>query len=439
MAKAPHTVRLRTYQVGFGDCFLLSFIYPGDDARHVLIDFGTTALPDCCSEGHMVRVAEDIRSVTGGKLTAVIATHRHQDHVSGFAGQKDGLGSGDIIRSLEPDLVVQPWTEDPKAARSFSGPVTAATADSALVGTLDHMHALSELVLLEAGRPGADLRLGQHVCQQLSFLGQDNIQNRAAVENLMAMGKAGRAEYLCYGAKSALEGLLPGVKVRVLGPPTLRQSDKIKRQRSRDQEQFWHLQALAGRAAAAEVGTPRLFPDAAVIEGKPANTRWLVRRLQDSSAQQLLSIVRALDRAMNNTSLILLFTVGARRMLFPGDAQIENWLYALKEAPDAEANRAELAAVNVYKIGHHGSLNATPKSLWSLFFDSHHKRGPKSRQPLSTVCSTMDGKHGHESSHTEVPRHTLVTELEERSDYFSTQSLTTKGKIFRDFKWKVAG
>ena len=51
----------------------------------------------------------------------------------------------------------------------------------------------------------------------------------------------------------------------------------------------------------------------------------------------------------------------------------------------------------------------------------------------------MDGKHGHESSHTEVPRHTLVTELEERSDYFSTQSLTTKGKIFRDFKWKVAG
>ena len=45
MAIKPVAVELRGYQVGFGDCFLLSFIYGENDKRHVLIDFGTTELP----------------------------------------------------------------------------------------------------------------------------------------------------------------------------------------------------------------------------------------------------------------------------------------------------------------------------------------------------------------------------------------------------------
>src|SRR5690242_12053280 len=40
------TVRVRMYQVGFGDCFLLSFEYKNkaERARHILIDFGTRQL-----------------------------------------------------------------------------------------------------------------------------------------------------------------------------------------------------------------------------------------------------------------------------------------------------------------------------------------------------------------------------------------------------------
>ena len=45
MARQPTSVEIRAYQVGFGDCFLLSFIYGEKDKRHVLIDFGTTGLP----------------------------------------------------------------------------------------------------------------------------------------------------------------------------------------------------------------------------------------------------------------------------------------------------------------------------------------------------------------------------------------------------------
>jgi hypothetical protein len=42
--------------------------------------------------------------------------------------------------------------------------------------------------------------------------------------------------------------------------------------------------------------------------------------------------------------------------------------------------------------------------------------------------STMEGKHGSLSSHTEVPRITLVRELQRQSDLFTTQQL--RGKNF---------
>ena len=111
MAKSPKGVSIRTYNVGFGDCFLLSFDYGGAE-RHVLIDFGSTGFPPGVPEDRMMQIANDIRERTKRKLHAVVATHRHKDHISGFA-TKGGKGTGDIIAALEPNIVVQPWTEDP--------------------------------------------------------------------------------------------------------------------------------------------------------------------------------------------------------------------------------------------------------------------------------------------------------------------------------------
>jgi hypothetical protein len=74
--------------------------------------------------------------------------------------------------------------------------------------------------------------------------------------------------------------------------------------------------------------------------------------------------------------------------------------------------------VNLYKVGHHGSRNATPKSLWDLFgsrgSEPHTKR-------LATLCSTRSGKHGSAKSGTEVPRRTLVEVLRAQSDFASTE------------------
>jgi len=115
--------------------------------------------------------------------------------------------------------------------------------------------------------------------------------------------------------------------------------------------------------------------------------------------------------------------------LFPGDAQLENWMFALKEAKNAKATRKLLAGVDLYKVGHHGSLNATPKTLWKLF---SRKGGPARRNRLTTVMSTMANKHGSVDRDTEVPRSKLVTALTDESNLVNTQKLTTKAKFVNE-------
>jgi hypothetical protein len=417
----PHGLTLRAYQVGFGDCFLLTFHYAKME-RHVLVDFGSTGQPETAGKDLMVRVAKDIQSKCGGKLHAVVATHRHKDHISGFATRKDGKGSGDIIASCDPDVVIQPWTEDPDAQPDATRATRLSSGSKAFVASLQSMHKVSEAVLaqVEQLRP----RLGLRLAEELAFLGDDNISNRSAVENLMTMGK--RRFYVQFGSRSGLESILPGVKTHVLGPPTLEQSEEISKQRSKDQAEFWHLRALSGDRTARTVS--RLFPKAASYDSEdlPAETRWFVSRMQNVYGNELLGIVRALDHAMNNTSLILLFEVGGKKLLFPGDAQIENWSYALGRANV----RRLLGGVNLYKVGHHGSLNATPKTLWNLFENRSARRSPAR---LQTVCSTMPGKHGSVDRSTEVPRTTLVKELKAKSDYFTTESLKGSKTVVKEF------
>ena len=65
-----------------------------------------------------------------------------------------------------------------------------------------------------------------------------------------------------------------------------------------------------------------------------------------------------LDQELNNTSVILL-----QKLLFSGDAA--NRELAIRTGP--EKYQSLLAGVNPYKVGHHGSSNATPKPLLKLF------------------------------------------------------------------------
>jgi hypothetical protein len=115
-------------------------------------------------------------------------------------------------------------------------------------------------------------------------------------------------------------------------------------------------------------------------------------------------------------------------LLFPGDAQIENWSYSLENEEICE----KLKSVDLYKVGHHGSLNATPRSLWDLFTQKRSRNG--SSPVMKTVVSTLAGKHGHSEDGTEVPRLKLVSELQEKTDYYSTQAMEPTADYFHDIK-----
>ena len=219
MANAPRSVTIRMYNVGFGDCFLLKFNYAIGD-RYMLVDFGSTSAPKKGPKNYMERIADDIKSECGGKLHVVVATHRHRDHISGFSTT---AGTGKVIASLNPDHVIQPWTEDPKARTA----ATAATASiytkgkadttkltAHFLASLQDMHEVAGVALQLSSNPNVG---GEETRAQLQFLGDDNLSNVSAVENLMAMGKRARAYYVHAGMRLSI---LPGVRTTVLGPPT---------------------------------------------------------------------------------------------------------------------------------------------------------------------------------------------------------------------------
>src|SRR3977135_1838902 len=125
----PVSVRLRMYQVGFGDCFLLTVEYdhPVDGnrkERQILIDFGTMrAHPQWDHKA----TAELIKEHSHGRLDAIVVTYRHRDHMSGLGVRADRA----IIHQLKPSRVIRPWTEDPNAATN------ATEATKTFMATLD--------------------------------------------------------------------------------------------------------------------------------------------------------------------------------------------------------------------------------------------------------------------------------------------------------------
>jgi beta-lactamase superfamily II metal-dependent hydrolase len=443
----PSKVTIRSYDVGFGDCFLLTFHY-GKQRKNVLIDFGSTAAAKKGVPLDMA-IAENIADVTKG-LDAIVVTHRHADHISGFTPRK-GKGSGDIIRKLAKNaVIVQPWTEDPKVKPKATAPQKGAGTSGkslamAQVRSMEAMHQVAAIVARRAGAidvsgltdegdaedsgvettasRSATLGISKGKVDKLRFLGETNLKNLEAIKNLMTMSSAAKRHYVSFGSKSGLERVLPGVEIDVLGPPTVAQSKDVLKERRNDQAEFWMLAARATNLTTS--ANKALFPDERFVAGTkaPRMARWFISKVRQIHSEQLFELVRIVDDALNNTSVILLFTIGKTRLLFPGDAQIENWQYALKLSDKKDQILKKLAAVNVYKVGHHGSRNATPKTLWKKF--KNKGKG------LLTLMSTKAGKFpGRPGSGTEVPRKTLLEELQAHSRLTNTQDLSGSKKDF---------
>ena len=265
----------------------------------------------------MKKVADDIAARCGrtngkgGRLHAVIATHRHADHINGFATKAKADApdaSGDVIRSLEPRFVVQPWTEDPDLDPKAIAPKEAAAVGGArgFAAQLAGMQSAAAGIAAEAARldtrrmslpgdnrdgaTGTPAAAGARRVERLEFigliqfLGEDNILNLSAVRNLIAMGKTKGAKPLYLHADSTANLDLPGVKTHVLGPPTIEQWDGIRKMRSDDEIEFWMLLGATGTRFTASGGAP--FPGRGCVEGArvPDHARWVRDHIRSARA-----------------------------------------------------------------------------------------------------------------------------------------------------------
>lgn len=413
MAATPARVRLRVYKVGFGDCLLLTITYrsalpDGRRERHLLIDCGT--MRGAPKGPTLTQVAELVAADCGGQLDAVVATHRHKDHIGGFGVD----GARHTFDTLSPKLVIRPWTDVPDDQRHEVG---LAAASLAFVATLDGLHRQAENV----GRFAFDNEAVRRRAEKLAELG---FKNTAAVALLEEWGRRSRAEYVTAGTVLT-PAELPGVQLRVLGPPTIEQVPSLTSYAKESEEYWFHLardgelSALLDAAGSVETAALDML---AQPDGVGA-AEWLLRALDKRRVSQGMELVEAFDDVLNNTSVILLIKIGSRTLLFPGDAQAENWSFSLDQALGVPGRRPDrrlrnlLAGVDLYKVGHHGSRNASPRRLTNLW---QPRIG--GANPLVSVLTTQQGVY-EKSAEGKVPRDQLVEGLAEFGPVHNTDDL----------------
>lgn len=381
--EAPESgVRLRMYNTGFGDCFLLAFKKQDGKPFYMMIDCGVHGQYKGGSN-QIRKAVKEINKATGGHLDLIAVTHEHSDHVSGFYLARE------TFKNMNIEHAWMAWTEnseDPQARRldkkkslMLSGIKAAQTALA-----LDGDHAAAE-----------------GIQNLIGFYEALNISTRESRDKVKAYIKANSPKYL--EAKKRPQEIpgVDGVRVFVLGPP--RDEEYLLRaspsKRNPEVYHGVHLRGEDSLAAALATASDTQMDDGTEERCMPfaGNHRisleqvrcnpelyefyhhhygfiagdeneW--RRIDMDWQNSADSLALALDSATNNTSLVLAIELvhSKKVLLFAGDAQVGNWLswhdggWTDKEGlGQGEHITAEdlLHRTVLYKVGHHGSHNAT--------------------------------------------------------------------------------
>jgi hypothetical protein len=392
---ARGAVRVRMYRQGLGDCFLLSFPGAKGDV-HVLIDCGVIlGTPDPVPK--MKQVVKDIAATTGGRIDLLVGTHEHWDHLSGFVQAREEFDK------LKVGAVWLAWTEDPHDDEA--GRLRANRKQKLAALQMGLAHLGPRLGAADAGTKC----LAQQAKQVLSFFGID----AAPAGGLGAAGGSGGtiADAMGWlqrkGPKYCRPGdvlPLPGVdrvRVYVLGPPTdlaklhqllsgsatygvtLRAADYdgaffgamfpppaapgADDERTQEQKDAYDQSMPFGPGYRIPEAAARQDPFFQGYYGAaPASDPEGWRRIDSDWLNGAAELALQLDSYTNNTSLALAFELpDGRVLLFPGDAQVGNWLswheVTWKDGKEELKVTARdlLNRTVLYKVGHHGSHNAT--------------------------------------------------------------------------------
>ena len=404
-------VQIRMYNVGFGDCFLL--VLP--DKRTILLDSGFHSQGKGKFGGNdlAAQIIKDLKEVRGeARIDVVIATHRHQDHVYAFNAEKwSEVAVGEVWL---------PWVEDrsnPQAQRLWKKQMKFAMQFAeALPGfnLSNEDRSVIEFMLWNSGTtiPGFELdgwsNAGALDCLHQGFSRRDRAKPRFLPEKVAF-------------PESFESPALPGVTVHVLGPP--RDPELIEElDPESDGETYRALALRAAMAGAALPGAQRVpspfgeawhVPDDAPGFSLEADE---VERLGVlAQGVDALMAAEKLDGMINSTSLVLMLEIGKAKLLLPGDAEWGTWKRILAN----EDVRTLLRGTTFLKVGHHGSHNATAKTLVQKVL----------RRKIPAMISTQEGPGNYRNN---IPLKDLLTAMTDHGIHY-VRSDRTKEKLPKGF------
>lgn len=381
------SLRVRMYQVGFGDCFLLSL----PDNKTILVDCGFHSQGKGAFSGNEIaeQVIADLNDTTGKPhIDVVIATHRHRDHVFSFnSALWDHVDVGEVwmpwVENRENENATRLWRRQFAFAQQLAA-------------------ALPNFSLSDDDKKSAQFMLWNAGVDVPGFALHEAWSNSTALDRLIAGFRSRELEQPRYlpATKTFPESfetpILPGVRVHVLGPsrdPEL----LVKLDPESDGETYRALTLRAADAAGVSVEPP--FSSAWEVQtaDPPSLDADEIARLQSLARNaDPLFAAQALDDMINSTSLVLILQIGAARLLLPGDAEWGTWKTILEN----ERARALLRGVTFIKIGHHGSHNATSKSLVELLPNG-----------IPAMIPTQEGKGTYRN---DIPLPDLIAALQGR-------------------------
>ena len=374
-SKLSATVRM--YRLNeLGDCFLISFAVGATRSR-MLIDCGSFRNSGA-SIARLKEIVQHISTECGGNpLDVVVGTHQHNDHLSGFVHCEAEF------REIGIEEVWLSWLDDPKDQMAHG----IGEAHKNLMRAL--FDASTRLAGSSVGSKG--MRSIEVLNDMLGFYGaKGNAPPELPANAVKILKGLGRKDpvYLRPGRVLEMPGLPPGsVRIHVLGPP--RDSELLYRKDPRTGESYDHALTRAGLsaikwldAAASHKGVmsreEEQYPFSESVKhrgaaGRSAALRKMVRRYKDPAQawrtidddwlEQGEALALYLDSFTNNSSVVLAIELVASEkvLLFAADAQTGNWVSwsDVKWATPSVSTGDLLARTVLYKVGHHGSHNAT--------------------------------------------------------------------------------
>lgn len=396
---AADSILIRMYDVGFGDCFFLKINLAGTVCK-MLFDCGSIKAGARQTEDVVKDVIEAAKdSDQTPRIDVIVATHRHKDHVSGFASP--------LWKKVEVKEVWMPWTEnpdDPAARKIRESQRKLATALEESTQRKTALWAAANPTQVNDGLTA------------VSELAANALSNQAAMQTLHE-GFAGSPvrRFLPTGNPKDDIFETPAIKsvlVHVLGPS---RDERVIRDMDPPAGQSY-LQLYDGNDPAS--GSPEPFREDWWMDADPPEVSYLLSVSDRSKITSIgagfdFDLAAALDKAINGTSLMLMLKVCGQYLLFPGDAQWGTWQAAL----DNPQRNQLLMKTTFYKIGHHGSHNATPvdfveqaigNDFWAMASTHHVDQWPSiPKEELLLALGKKTTRIARSDKQTEAPTPTF--------------------------------